>query len=889
MKMVTMRVIEGPNVYVDRPVIVMRIDLMAFTERDSDEYPGFVERLLALCPGLYDHHCAMKRPGGFVERLYGGTYFGHIIEHVALELQTVLGYTTNFGKTRNAGEPSLYDIVMEYGCEEVGQFALLTAMELVQACVFDTPFALEEKLEEGKRIAAKYDLGPSTRALVEEAQRRHIPVRRIARASSLVQLGTGKYRRFFEATVGPATSAIAVDIASDKVLTKRLLSDAGIAVPEGSVVYDVREALQVYSSLQKPVVVKPRDSCQGNGVTMGVQTPEQLAKAFGVAQRFSQAVLVEQIVNGQQYRLMVIDGQVVAASQRLPAHVIGDGVHTIEELVSMINLDPLRGDGHEKPLTKIRLDETAKLFLQEKNRTIYDVAKRDEYIWLRDSANLSTGGIAIDVTQQVHDGFLRVAKRVATTIGLDICGIDLIAQDIAQFEMDKWVVLEVNAAPGIRMHHYPSVGQTRNVAKALLNHAFAPGVQARVPIIAITGTNGKTTTTRMIGYLLGQAGYCVGMTTTEGITIGHEQVMVGDTTGPQSARLVLADPTVEIAVLETARGGILRGGLGYDFADIGIITNLSDDHLGQDGLASKEDILHTKSLVVERLLEHGIAIINAQDEALLRLSTKLSHPVVLTSLEEDLPALQEHIKHGHRAYVLIDGMIIEFFEGKKYPILRVDHLAITWFGHARFHIANVMQAIAATRHLGLSREQIATYVSGFVPRLQNRGRLMIYRLPCGRYVVADYGHNTHGIEAIGTMMSRLLGRKIPAVIGFPGDRADQILIEAAQEATRFFAPIYVKEDVDKRGRQPGAMLSLLVKAIQEIEPTIHVVAMENERVALSQAIRECVTAPVILVFYEVLSPVETLMQELQAQAVDVHDFFQEQAKKTKVVNASILV
>lgn len=871
MKVLKLRAIDGPNIYHYQPVLIMRIDLEEFTERESYEFTGLPERLLAECPGLYDHYCAMGRPGGFVERLFGGTYFGHIIEHVSLELLTQVGFKANFGKTRSAGKPGLYDIVIEYESLEATRYVLLLAMAYVQACARGESFALQDGLREARRIHEHTGLGPSTAALVKAAKERDIPVRRIG-SGSLLQLGTGKYRRFVQATMTQATSAVAVDIASDKALTKEVLERAGIFVPFGTTVSTLEELRAFFHSVRAPLVIKPIDGSQGRGVTMDVRDWRSAERAFAIAKNVSSRVIVEEFIAGRQYRLLVVGGKFVAGAERIAAHVVGDGMHTIAQLVSSTNAEPDRGDDHDKPLTRIPLDDIALECLARQGRTLYDVPAPAETVYLRDSANLSTGGIAVDVTDRIHATFTALAERCARAIGLDVCGVDLIAGDIAKSPADtSYAVIELNAAPGIRMHHYPSVGDARDVAGAIIDSVFPRGAQVRVPIISVTGTNGKTTTTRMIRHILTESGLVVGMTSTEGVYVGDELCLQGDTTGPQSAQLVLCDPRVEAAVLETARGGLMRGGLAYQAADVGIITNVAIDHIGQDGLSSLADIVRVKSLVAECVRPDGIAVLNADDPELVKLSSKLKSPVVFVSLKDKNRTIMRHLARGGAAFFVRDGIMIEAAGALEWKLVRADELPITLDGVAEFHVANALCAFAAARHLGVSRHKCVQALRSFRSDMHNPGRINVFRLPHGTQVISDYGHNPEGIRAVGEMARRIAGQPAPAVIGFPGDRTDDVIGACAEVAAQYFSPLYVKEDGDTRGRRRGEVAKLIVDRIRAVRPDARVVVEYDECAALQKAICDHKNAPILYMFHEQLEPVRALLEAAGGQEIGMLD------------------
>ncbi|MDQ1474670.1 MAG: cyanophycin synthetase, partial [Bryobacterales bacterium] len=582
MKIRDIRTIAGPNVYSHDPVLVMKLDLQELAGKESYEISGFNERLQATLPGIANHYCGLGYAGGFLERLRSGTYFGHIVEHVALELTDAVNISVNRGKTVAAPEPGCYLVAVTYKSERGMKFLLGVAVDLVQALVDDVHFDLEPRLADARRIVAEYELGPSTRAIVEAAARKGIPWFR-QDENSLVHLGYGKFSRRVEGTISDRTSEIAVDVAGDKELTKTVLRAAALPVPHGCLVSDAQAAIECLSRMSPPLVVKPLDGNQGKGVSLNLITPDQVREAFDFAAKVSPRVIVEEMLMGSDYRVVVVDYKMVAAAQRVPPHVWGDGERTIRELIDLANGDPRRGNDHEKPLTKISADPIVLAILKKNGKSLDDVPQQGEMVLLRESANLSTGGSAKDVTDVVHPSVRKICERAARAVGLDICGVDLVLPDITRQFSGLGGIVEVNAAPGIRMHHHPSEGQPRDVGAAIIEMMYPANTPSRIPVLSITGTNGKTTVTRIIRHVIAGTGVTTGMTTTDGIWIGNDEITRGDMTGPWSARLVLSDPTVEVAVLETARGGIVRSGLGFDWSDIGIMTNIGADHIGQDG------------------------------------------------------------------------------------------------------------------------------------------------------------------------------------------------------------------------------------------------------------------------------------------------------------------
>lgn len=856
MRIESIRTLNGPNIYSYAPVLLMKLHLDELTDIESREIDGFNERLRQALPGLEQHRCSRGYPGGFVERLDEGTYFGHIIEHVAIELSQMAEIPVNFGKTRYAGEPGCYNVVVHFKAEEGMRHLLVTAVNLVDAIVKNETFEIAGEIEEAKRIAARTELGPSTSSIVEAARRRGIPCMRIGE-NSLVQLGYGKNRKLIQAALSEQTSAIAVDIAGDKELTKRILADAAIPVPRGEVARTEADAVAALERMGVPVVVKPLDGRQGMGVSLNLTTPEQVVDAFRIAREYSPDVLIEELIAGRNYRVLVVAGKMVAASERLPAHIVGDGSSTIAQLIEQANSDPRRGEGHEKPLTKIVADAIVLAHLEKCNRTLECVPPVGEVVPLREGINLSTGGTARDVTDDVHPSVRRICERSAQLIGLDICGVDLVLHDIEKpFTQGTGAVIELNAAPGLRMHYFPSTGSPRDVGGAIVDMLYPAGSSARIPIIAVTGTNGKTTVTRLVGHIMSEQGLTVGMTTTGGIYIGEECIMEGDTTGPQSARTILGDPTVDLAVLETARGGIVRRGLGYDWADVAIMTNIQADHFGQDGIEDLEDLLYIKSLVAERVRDGGTLILNADDTHLARLMendrvSRVPKEAVYFSLYHNNPLIAEHLANGGAAYFLKDGWIIEARDGEELAIIEAGAIPFTIGGTAMYQIQNVMASIAAARAQGVPAEAAARALMSFRSKSHNPGRSNFYRIPAsGAYVMIDYGHNPEAFRAVCSMAARWKGCRVTGVIGVPGDRDNQLITESGMIAAQGFHRIIIKEDKDLRGRQPGEIASLLCDAIHAEAPERECLTILDERDAVEYAIENLEQDDIAVVFYE---------------------------------------
>ena len=868
MKVESIRSLSGPNVFSHRPVLVMRLDPGELFERESCEFEGFNQRLLTLLPNLKSHHCGLGRPGGFVTRLEEGTYFGHIVEHVALELTDLCGVGATHGKTRH-DEARVYNVAIEYKAERAATYLLQEAVKLVDALLHKRAFDLAPVLEHAKQLVADWEPGPTTRAIIDAAERRGIPWRRDG-AGNRVQLGYGKHLRYVQAAMTGYTSAIAVELAQDKDETKERLRRSGIPVPRGIVIHSLDEANEAAETLEKPVVVKPLDGHQGHGVSLEVSTADEMKVAFEGAREFSSAVLMEEMFPGRNYRVVVVGGKMVAASERLPSAVVGDGVNTIRELIAIENKNPLRGDGHERPLTKIKVDADVLTHLAHTGMSLDAVPAAGEKVTLSNRTNLSTGATACDVTDKVHPSIARLCERVARLIGLDVCGVDLVIPDIAT-PITSGGVIEVNASPGLRMHHFPSAGQPRDVGQALVESLYPAGAPSRIPIISITGTNGKTTVTRMISHVLGKAGVCVGMTTTDGIYVDGERIVEGDTTGPQSAAVVLSDPAVEAAVLETARGGIVRRGLGYDWSDIGVMTNIGDDHIGQDGIKTIDDVVFIKSLVAERIREGGSLILNADNQYLVNLAkseriTRVPKNIVYFSLNEHNPVVREHLRSSGTAYFANKRALIEATGETQRVLAELSGLPVVMNGAADFQIANLLAAVAACRVHGVSQEVLLKGLVSFSSYANNPGRANLYRLN-GGHVMVDYGHNSDAFDAICRMASAWKDRRVTGVIGVPGDRDDSVITHAAQVAAKGFNKVIVKEDHDRRGREPGAVASLVCDTVREVSPATDCEVVLDESEALRRAIAQMVKGEVIVVFYEKLQPIQRLLEEFSAEPV----------------------
>jgi cyanophycin synthetase len=870
MRIARIRTFGGPNVHHHKPVLLAEVDLESLGGRESREFPDFNERLISLLPGLRDHTCAAGHAGAFIARLHDGTFFGHIVEHVALELSSDVGVGVKYGKTRLIREPSRYAIVVRYQNEPAMRRLLQVAIDLVQSVLDDRPYPLDTQLAQVRGIVSRTQLGPSTQCIVDAASRRNIPVRCIEEGRSLVQLGYGRYRRTIEAAFTDRTSGIGTELAADKHMTKQILCDAFVPAPRGAVVSDFDEARQAWEDVNRLAVVKPLDGNQGKAVSMQVDSEEALARALELARTISPQVLVEEQYTGQDYRVLVVNGVMVAASLRRPPEVVGDGVSTVAGLIASLNADPRRGDGHEKPLTRIAPSDSVLLStLSGQGLSLDSVPETGRVVLLRSSANLSTGGSATDVTALVHPDVRTTCERAARLIGLDICGLDVITPDIAQpFPETGAGIIEVNAGPGLRMHQFPSDGASRDVGGAIVDMLFPRHSDGRIPVVAITGTNGKTTVTRMISHAMHASGANVGTTTTDGIYLNGRELACGDMTGPRSARAILSDPDVDIAVLETARGGIVRGGLGYDWSDVAVFTNLQLDHVGQDGIEGLEDLLHIKSLVVERVREGGTVVLNADDPMVLSLAenryVRRHHcRIALFSMYPNKFVVRRHIAAGGTAYVPRDGWIVEMNSEGQRRIAEISAIPATFAGTAACNVANALASVAACRGLGASAGLLRHALNDFDANGQNSGRLNVFNVPRGR-VVIDYGHNPSAFEAMGDVARSWKRNQLVGVVGVPGDRADHVIHEAGRAAARMFDRFVIKEDEDGRGRERGETARLLQQAIAAEAPGRPCDVILDEAEALSAAIETMAHGDVVVLFYDDLSAVKQVLERFGA-------------------------
>jgi cyanophycin synthetase len=851
MKIISRRVYTGRNIYSHKLCIRLTVDVEEMCEVPTRDIENFNVRLLKELPGLKNHKCSLGYVGGFVERLAEGTYLPHVFEHMIIEMQNVLGFTgVKYGKARHITD-RLYYIIYQYELSEAGILCAEHALECINSFIKGQDYDMKGALSSIEKKIADVRLGPSTRSIYDEAVKREIPVIRIGK-QSMLQLGYGRRQRRIEATLTDLTSSIAVDISCNKAVTKEILSSACIPVAKGNSAYNADEALNISKKIGYPVVIKPVDGSHGSGVTVGISDDDGVLSAYNEAAKYNTTVIVEKYIEGNDYRVLVINGKAAAASMRIPPSVTGDGKHSINELIGIENENPERGYGHEKILTKISIDNVMLSCLKEKGLNIDYIPLPGETVILRRNANLSTGGTAKDCTDMIHPDNIECAVRSAEAVGLDVAGIDICTKDISKSIItEEGAVLEVNAAPGIRMHMYPTAGKVRNAASRIIDYLFPDSSKCSIPVISITGTNGKTTTTRMIGHIFSMKGLFVGMTTTSGIYMDNKRIIKGDTTGPDSAETVLMDKRVDVAVLETARGGILRRGLGYDLADVGVITNITEDHLGIDGIETLDDLIDVKSLVVEAVKNTGFAVLNADDVSVNILKQKCRSSIIYFSKNPESIIIKKHILDGGYA-VFVKSDYMYFSDGEKtQPVVDIRDIPSALEGKLDYNVENAMAAAAACIALGVDVETISKGLKTFfLDSDQNPGRFNIYNFESFR-VIIDYGHNPCAFEAVINGMKKMNAKRLVGVIGVPGDRKNECIIQSGYVCGCGFDYLYIKEDMDKRGRKDGEVAALLENgALNAGKVKTDYKIILNEGDALKHAMDNAQDGDLIAAFYE---------------------------------------
>ncbi len=847
-------VLRGPNYWANFPVLEAWVDLGSLKDSPSDELPGFNERLMTWLPSMIEHRCSEGRRGGFFERLRRGTYQGHILEHVALELQSLAGTEVGFGRTRETSEEGVYKVAVEFVEEAMGKASLDVALRLCQAAVYDRPFDVTAEVAELRKLSEQTQLGPSTRSIVRAALARGIPARRL-NSGSLVQLGYGSRQRRILAAETDRTGAIAEAIAQDKELTRTLLRAVGVPVPEGRPVESAADAWAVAEELGLPVVVKPQFGSQGRAVATNLTTEKQVAAAYDAAREEFSTIMVEKFIPGDDYRLLVVGDRVVAAARREPARVIGDGVSTVRELVAQVNKDPRRGEDHATALSKISLDAVALQVLADQGLGIESIPAVSQVVLIRRNANLSTGGTAADVTDLVHPDVAARAVEAAHVIGLDVAGVDVIAVNIGRpLEEQSGAIVEVNAAPGLRMHLEPSSGKPRAVGDAIVDTLFGGAENGRIPIVAVTGVNGKTTTTRFIAHLVRATGRRVGMTCTEGVYFNDRRIQTGDCSGPQSAQNVLLNPSVDAAVLETARGGILRAGLGFDRCDVAVVTNIGEgDHLGLASIDTLEKLARVKRTIVEALTPTGTAVLNAQDPLVAEMGSYSPGSVIYFSRDPNHPVVNAHRAKGGRAVIVRDRTILLCERELEVPLGSLENVPLTHGGRIGFQVENTLAAVGAAWGLGINREMIRHGMESFAGDIEHvPARFNLFDIH-GATVVVDYGHNPSSLVALIDALEQFPHTRRTAVYTCAGDRRDCDMVRQGQLLGDAFDRVVLYEDHYIRGRREGEIMGLLRQGMAGTKRVAEFVEVRGAITAVEKAL-------------DIIRPGELLM--IQADEID---------------------
>lgn len=867
MKIEKIQALRGPNIWSIRrkKLIQMRLDLEEMEDFPTNKIEGFRERIEQLMPSLISHRCSEGTRGGFFHRIETGTWMGHVIEHIALEIQTLAGMETGFGRTRETKSPGVYNVVFDYIEENAGIYAAEQAVEIALALIENKEYDINTCIQKLKEIRERVRLGPSTGSIVEEAVSRKIPWIRLG-SNSLVQLGYGINQQRFQATITGNTSSIAVDIACNKELTKRMLHDAAIPVPMGDLIVDEEDLQRVIKKIGYPIVIKPLDGNHGKGSSINVNDWVSSVTGLEHAQKYSKKVIVEKYITGYDFRVLVINNKMVAAARRVPAHVVGDGESNLEKLIEKENKDSRRGYGHENVLTEITIDKDTLELLEKLQYTLETVPQKGEIVYLKSTANLSTGGTSIDVTDMVHPENITMAERISKIIGLDVCGIDIMAENLTQpLKESGGAIIEVNAAPGFRMHLAPSEGLPRNVAAPVVDMLYPQGKPFTIPIIAVTGTNGKTTTTRLISHIVKSNGYRVGFTTSDGIYIQNTMLTKGDTTGPISAEFILKDPTVEFAVLETARGGILRSGLGFGQCDIGVLTNIKEDHLGMNDIHNLKDLTKVKRVVLDSVKKSGWSVLNAEDEYSMRIINDLPSNVAIFSLDENNEYIKKFAKEGRTTCVYEEGYVTIKKGDWKIRIGKVKDFPITMEGKAKFMIDNVLAASLACYLYGFGIEDISNSLRTFIPSAQlTPGRLNVFKFKNFK-VLIDFAHNPAGYEAIEDYLKNVESTKKIGIISGVGDRRDEDIRLCGKIAGRMFDHIIIRNEKHLRGRTEEEINGLIIDGMQSSGKDVSYETIPKEIDALKHAMGMAEEGTFITALSDVISNAIDLVQDYQAR------------------------
>lgn len=866
MKVIETKVFKGKNIYSHKKCIRLDVDLEGYCETPSKDIEDFNFNLVNMIPELRTHRCGIDEDEGFVKRLKEGTYLAHICEHITLAIQNKIGIDVHYGKSREIKDDHYY-IVFQYIYENTALEASKLAIDIVNALINKVPINYDERIEFLKEVLKDELLGPSTKSICDYAMEVGLPIVNLG-SGDFYQIGYGKQGKMIEASISPNTKCISVDIASDKLLTKELLRVQNIPVANGSKVKNIINLLQSAEEIGYPVVLKPQYGNKGNGVILNIKNEIELLNSYKKLKNKFKDMIIEKYHIGKDFRVCVINYNVVAASLRTPPFVIGNGNDSIFELINKLNEDPLRGEDHEKPLTKIKLDEDVLGCISEQGKSLMEILNKGEILYLRKNANLSTGGEAVDCTDEICSENINLCIRVAKALNLDICGIDICTEDISKPLYNNGVVMEVNAAPGLRMHLNPSKGKSRNIGKEIVNMIYN-NKPCNIPVISITGTNGKTTTTRLISHTLSKMGYCVGMTSSSGIFINDECIDTGDDTGFESAKAVLLNHDVEVAVLETARGGLIRRGLAYDIADVAVITNIREDHLGIDGIKSMEDLCYVKSLVGEAVKSDGYVVINADDEWSKTILDRIKSKKVFFTLNSDNDILKN--KNSDDIYIYIeDEDIVILNKNKKYLLCNIKDIPITLDGKLKFNVENILAASGALVAMQIDYCMIKNGITTYLLNSEkNSGRFNCFDVR-GVNVILDYGHNADGYNAVLSAVKDLKKEKLYGIIGIPGDRLNESAIEIGQISAKYLDYIIVKEDKNLRGRKQGEIAQLIVDGLMRENKNKKYEVILKEEEALMKVLNIAKKGDTIIVFFEDMKPLVKIIEDFSdARSEDI--------------------
>ncbi|MCF0148050.1 MAG: cyanophycin synthetase [Clostridium sp.] len=857
MKVTETKVFKGKNIYSHKKCIRLDVDLEGYCETPSKYIEDFNFNLVNMIPELRSHRCGIDEDEGFIKRLNEGTYLAHICEHIIIAIQNKIGIDVAYGKAREVKDDHYY-IIFQYIYENTAIEVARLAIDIVNSLIKKIPINYEERIDFLKEVLRDEISGPSTKSICDYAKEIGLPVIDFG-SEDFYQIGYGKQGKIIENSIGYDTKCVSVDIACDKLITKELLKIHNIPVARGSKVQNIINLLKEAEEIGYPVVLKPQYGNKGNGVILNIKNEKELLNSYKKLKDKFKDLIIEKYYKGNDYRVCVVNYKVVAVSLRIPPFIIGNGKDTILDLVNELNEDSLRGDDHEKPLTKVKIDEEVLTCIAMQGKSLMDILEEGDKVSLRRNANLSTGGEAIDCTDEICKENIDLCIRTAKALRLDICGIDICSEDISKPLSNSGIIMEVNAAPGLRMHINPSRGSSRNIAKEIVNMMYN-GKPYNIPVIAITGTNGKTTTTRLISHTLSKMGYCIGMTNSSGIFVNNECIDSGDDTGFDSARSILLNPDVDVAVLETARGGIIRRGLAYEEADVAVITNIREDHLGIDGINSMEDLCKVKSLVGEAVKENGYVVINADDKWSMSILDRIKSKKVFFTLNAKNEVLKNNNSDDIYVYIENEDVVV-LNENKKILLCKVNEIPITLNGKLKFNVENILSATAALVAMNIDYCMIKNGITTYkLNSKENAGRFNHYNVN-GINIVLDYGHNPDGYTAVLTALKELNTGRLYGVVGIPGDRQDESVLEIGSICAKFLDYTIVKEDKDLRGRNKGEIADLIVKGLLKENKNIKHEVILNEEDALIKAISMAKEGDYIVVFFENMKPLIKVIEE----------------------------